>query len=127
MLLKRLRRGRAFCRDHAFERREPMAVVGFSGIGIAGRLRFLDFLTKHRGPFGPGKETFFVQRQRHRKRMGFPGCAEDWAILVAGNARKRFRCAPGGFRFNDDDSDMFEVRLKRFDGDFQLWVRFRTP
>jgi len=101
MLLKRLRRGRAFCRDHTFERCKPMAVVGFSGIGIASRLGLLNLLTKHCRPLGPGKETFFVQRQRHRKRMGFPGCAEDWAIRVARNAWKRFRCAPGGFRFNE--------------------------
>ena len=100
MLLKRMRRGRTFCRDHAFERREPMAVVGFSGIGIAGGLGFLDFLTKHRGPLGPGKEIFFVQRQRHCKRMGFPGCAKDRTVLIAGNARKRLRDATSGFRFN---------------------------
>src|SRR4030095_13820223 len=101
MMLKRLRRGRAFCGDHALERREPMVVVGFSCIGIASGLRFLDLLTKHRGPLGPSKETFFVHSQRHRKRMGFPGCAEDWAIRVTRNARKRFRCAPSGLRFNE--------------------------
>src|ERR1044071_6642598 len=27
----------------------------------------------------------------------------------------------------DDDSDMFEIRLKCFDGDFQLCVRLRAP
>src|SRR4030095_10880181 len=27
----------------------------------------------------------------------------------------------------DDDSDMFEIRLKRFDGNLQLWLRARAP
>jgi hypothetical protein len=67
MLRERLRRGRAFFSDHAFERREPMVVVGFSGVGIAGGLGFLDFLTEHGGPFAPGEQSFFVERQRHRK------------------------------------------------------------
>ena len=62
MLCERLRRGGAFCRDHAFERREPMVVVGFSGVGIAGGLRLFDLLAKHGGPLAPGEQTFFVQR-----------------------------------------------------------------
>ena len=48
VLRKRLRRGRAFFRDHALEGREPMVVVGFAGVGIAGGLSFLNFLAEHR-------------------------------------------------------------------------------
>jgi hypothetical protein len=72
MLRQRLRRRHAFFCDYAFERREPMVVVvvGFACVGIAGRLRLLDLLAKHGGPFAPGEQSFFVQRQRHGKRMG---------------------------------------------------------
>ena len=38
-----LRIGDAFLGDHPFERREPVPVVGFAGVGIAGGLRLLDF------------------------------------------------------------------------------------
>ena len=100
MLRKRLCRGHTFFRDHAFKCCKPMVVVGFSGVGIAGGLGFLDFLAKYRRPLAPGEETFFVQRERHGKRMGFPGGAKDRAVRIARNTRDRFRDAPGGFRFN---------------------------
>ena len=74
-----------------------MVVVGFAGVGIAGGLGFLDFLAKHRGPLAPGEQTFFVERQRHRKRMGFPGRAKDRAVLVARNAWNSFRGFAGRF------------------------------
>ena len=48
MLRKRLCRGHTFFRDHAFKCCKPMVVVGFSGVGIAGGLGFLDCLAKHR-------------------------------------------------------------------------------
>jgi hypothetical protein len=101
MLRKRLRRRHTFFRDHAFECRKPMVIVGFSGIGIAGGLRFLDFLAKHTRPLAPGKQTSFVQRQRHGKRMGFPGGAKDRAVSVARNPWNCLRGAPGGFRFSE--------------------------
>ncbi len=127
MFGKRLRRRRAFCRDHAFEGREPMVVVGFAGVGIAGGLGFFNFLAKHRGPLGPDEQTFFVQRQRHGERMGFPGRAKDWAVCVARNAGNGFGGAPRGFWFKYNVSDMFEIRFKGFDGDFRLWLGVRAP
>ena len=97
MQRERLRRRHAFFRDHAFKCCKPVVVVGFAGVGIAGRLGLLDFLTKHGGPLAPGEQSFFVERQRHGKRMGFPGRAEDRAVGVVRHAGKRFRGAPGGF------------------------------
>ena len=38
-----------------FERGEPVPVIGLAGIGIAGRLRFLDFVAERRRPFTPGE------------------------------------------------------------------------
>ena len=73
-----------------------MVVVGFSGVGIAGGLGFLDFLTEHGGPFAPGEQSFFVERQRHGKGVRFPGRAKDGTALIARNTRNRFRDAPGG-------------------------------
>ena len=37
VLRKRRRCRHAFVRDDALERREPMAVIGFTGVGVAGR------------------------------------------------------------------------------------------
>jgi hypothetical protein len=48
MLRERLRRRDTSFRDHAFESREPMMVVGFSRVWIAGRLRLLDLLANNR-------------------------------------------------------------------------------
>src|SRR5258705_12579253 len=42
---------------------------------------------------------------------------------IPGIASATRRAASGSI----DDSDMFEIRLKRFDGDFQLRVRVRAP
>ena len=37
-----------------------MPVVGLAGIGIAGRLRALDFLAQRRHPFGPTEQAALV-------------------------------------------------------------------
>src|SRR6185295_10626041 len=60
MLRQSLRRGRAFFGDHAFERREPMMIISFAGVGIAGGLRLSDLLAEHRGPLVPGEQTFLM-------------------------------------------------------------------
>src|SRR5215471_1432276 len=101
MLRQGLWRRYTFFRDDALQRREPMAVVGFSGVGIAVCLRLLDLLAKLRGPLGPGEETSIVQRYRHRKRVGFPGLAENRAVRIAWNAGNGFFRAPGCIRLNE--------------------------
>lgn len=100
MLRQGLWRGYAFFRNDALEAREPMAVVGFSGVGIAGRLGLLDFLAKLRGPLGPGEKTSIVQRYRHRKRVGFPGLAENRTVRVVWDAGNRLCREPGCLRLN---------------------------
>ena len=100
MFSERLGRGRAFFRDHAFESSEPVEIVSLAGVGIAGGLGFFDFLAEHGGPLGPREQTFFVQCQRQRKRMRFPGGAEDWAGRVTRNAGHGFGGAAGGFGFD---------------------------
>ncbi len=47
--------GHAFFGENAFQRGEPMPVVGFARIGIAGRLRFFDFFTQYFRPLFPGE------------------------------------------------------------------------
>ena len=59
--------GDAFLGDEAFERGEPVLVIGVAGIGVAGGLGALDLLGEGRGPFGPGEEPALVQRYRHGK------------------------------------------------------------
>src|SRR5262245_45955115 len=43
---------------------------------------------------------------------------------MPGTASAARRAASGSM---DDDSGMFQIRLKRLDGDFQLWIRVRAP
>src|SRR5215510_995707 len=100
MLRQGLWRRYAFFRDDPFEGCKPMAVVGFSGVGIAVCLRLLDLLAKLRGPLGPGEETSIVQRYRHSKRVGFPGLAENRTVRVAWNAGNGLCRAPGCLRLN---------------------------
>ena len=52
---QRCRIGKALGGDDAFERGEPVMIVGLAGVGIAGGLRFLDFLAERGRPFGPGE------------------------------------------------------------------------
>src|SRR5215510_2007593 len=98
MLRQGLWRRYTFFRNDAFEGCKPMAVVGFSGVGIAVCLRLLDLLTKLRGPLGPGEKTSIVQRYRHCKRVSFPGLTENRAVRVAWNAGNSFCRAPGRLR-----------------------------
>src|ERR1700722_18169109 len=51
---ERIARGDALLGDQPFERREPVVIVGLAGVGIAGRLRTLDFRGERRGPLSPG-------------------------------------------------------------------------
>src|SRR5215470_1943318 len=100
MLRQGLWRRYTFFRDDALQRREPMAVVGFSGVGIAVCLRLLDLLGKRRGPLGPAEETSIVQCYRHRKRVGFPGLAENRTVRVARNAANGLCRSPGRLRLD---------------------------
>ena len=115
VLLKRLRRGRAFCRDHAFECREPMAVVGFSGIGIAGAWAFLisspsiaDHSVQAKRPFSCSASAIANAWASQGARKTGPFASRG----TPGSASAARRAVSGSM---DDDSDMFEIRLKRFD------------
>src|SRR5262245_3356029 len=100
MLRERFRRCHALFRNHTFESGKPMMVVGFSGVGITGGLSFLDCLAEHRRRLTPGEQTFFVWRQGHGKRVGFPRSAKDRTAIVAWNARNRLGSTPRGFRID---------------------------
>ena len=101
MFCQRLPRRRTFFGDHAFEGREPMKIVSFSGVGIAGGLRLFDLLAKHRGPLVPGEQTFLMERQGHGERVRFPRRTKDRAIVVARYSGKRFGGAPGRCRCDE--------------------------
>src|SRR5262245_4326819 len=100
MLRQDLCRRYTFFRDDAFEGCKPMAVVGFSGVGVAVCLGLLDFLAKLRGPLGPGEDTSIIQRYRHRKRVGFPGLTENRTVRVVWDAGNGLCRAPGSFGLN---------------------------
>jgi hypothetical protein len=61
-------------------------VIGLAGVGIAGGLRALDLGAERLRPFLPGKDTGFMQRQRHGKGARFPGLTEYRAVLIARHA-----------------------------------------
>src|ERR1700733_3803770 len=48
-------------RDQFFERREPVPVVGFAGVGIAALLRALDFFRERGRPFIPAEQSAFME------------------------------------------------------------------
>ena len=56
--------GDALVGHHAFERSEPMAVIGLAGVGIAGGLRALDLLSESGRPFAPGEQAASVEQGR---------------------------------------------------------------
>src|SRR5712671_3706844 len=89
--LHRVARCDAFSGNEVLKRIEPVPVIGIAGLGGGGRFRALDFLAERRGPFVPGEQASFVQRQRHGKSLRFPGFAEHRAFRIAGNARNRLR------------------------------------
>ncbi len=49
--------GEAFGGDDALERGEPVVIIGLAGIGIAGGLRFFDFVAEGGRPFFPGEQA----------------------------------------------------------------------
>src|SRR5208282_2463027 len=77
--------GKAFCGNDAFERGEPMVVIGLAGVGIAGGLRLLDLVAESGGPFRPGKQAALFERQRERERCRLPGLAEYRPFGIARN------------------------------------------
>src|SRR5882724_2840262 len=62
-----------------------MPVIGLAGVGIALRLRALDFFGKRLGPFVPGEQSARMQRERHGKSLRFPWFAKHRPIVVTGN------------------------------------------
>src|SRR5215471_15803880 len=73
----------AFFGEDSLERRQPVLVVSLTGVGIAGRLRFLDFVAKRRRPFGPGEQAALLERYSEREGFRFPRRAKQRAVLVA--------------------------------------------
>src|SRR6266700_8070028 len=68
--------GDALFGDQAFERGEPVPVIGLAGIGIARLLRALDLGGEGRCSFGPAEQPAPVERQGHREGLRFPRLAE---------------------------------------------------
>src|SRR5258708_29500643 len=79
--------GDALLGNQAFQRRQPVPVIGLAGVGITAGLRACNFVGERCRPFVPGEQAPLMQRQRHRKSLRFPGFAKYRAIIVAGNAR----------------------------------------
>ena len=88
--------GKAFGGDDAFQRRQPVVIIGLAGVGIAGSLRLLDFIAERRGPFGPGEQAAVVKLQRQRKGFGLPGRAEHRPFGIARDACHGLRRAVRG-------------------------------
>src|SRR5580704_10200763 len=88
--------GDAFFGDDAFQRGEPVMIIGLAGVGIAGGLRLLDLVAERRRPFLPGEQAALFERQRQRERFRFPGFAEHRPVVVAGDAGDRLRRALRG-------------------------------
>ncbi len=78
--------GHAFGRDKVFQRCQPMPVVRLAAVGVACRLRSLDFARQCGRPFVPRKQSAGVERERHGKRLRFPRFMKDGSISVLGNA-----------------------------------------
>jgi hypothetical protein len=87
-------RARALVGHEAFERGEPVPVVGVAGVWIAGCLCGGDLRGERLGPLDPGEEAALMQRQRHREGLCFPGLLEHRAVGVARHARRE-RHVPG--------------------------------
>src|ERR1700730_14889510 len=58
--------------DQSFQRREPVAVIGFAGVGIALRLRALDLVGERSRPLVPREQAARMQRPRHHKGLRVP-------------------------------------------------------
>src|SRR5262244_3408400 len=73
--------------NEAFERVEPMPIIGVAAIGVARLLRALDLLGQRRRPFRPGEKATATERQGHCKGLRLPGLVEYGSALVARQAR----------------------------------------
>src|SRR5579863_5925485 len=93
---QRGRVGEVFGGHHALQCGEPMVIISLAGIGIAGGLRLLDLIAQHGGPFRPGEEAPFLERQSEREGFGFPGRSEYRAFGIAGDAGHGLRRALRG-------------------------------
>src|SRR5207244_5723150 len=82
--------------ENAFERIEPMYVIGLARIGIAGRLRALDLGGEDGGPFRPGEQPTIVERECHGKSLRLPRLAKYGTFAVARNPGNRLRRLPPG-------------------------------
>src|SRR5271170_1621557 len=83
-----MRVGKALGGDDAFERGEPVMIIGLAGIGIAGGLRLLDLVAERCRPFFPGEQAALVERQRQREGFGLPRRAEHRSFGIARNAQR---------------------------------------
>jgi hypothetical protein len=94
--------GQTFVREDAFERGEPVMIIGLAGVRIAGRLRFLDFCAEGSRPFPPGEKAALVERNSECKCLRFPRLVKYRAVVVARNRLYRLgrtlRCCVGRHR-----------------------------
>src|SRR5882724_7738302 len=80
---KRFGTGDSLFGNKLFKSRQPMPIIGLAGVGVAVRLRALDFIRKRPRPFVPTKEPARVQRDRHGEGLGFPWFTKDRPVGVA--------------------------------------------
>src|ERR1700730_18142906 len=83
---ERLRVGHALGGDDAFERVEPMPVIGLARVGIARRLGTLDLRGEDCRPFRPGEEAAIVKRESHGEGLRLPWLAKHRALGIVRNA-----------------------------------------
>src|SRR3954464_15454481 len=57
---QRARVGDALFGDNALQRRQPVPIISFAGVGIAGSLRLLDLIAENCRPLGPLEQPAIV-------------------------------------------------------------------
>src|SRR5262249_29597193 len=86
--------------EEAFERVEPMVVIGLARIGVAARLRARDLVAERRSPFFCGEKTSLAQREHDCKRMRLPRLTENRFVAHSTPARDtapRLRSKPSAW------------------------------
>src|SRR5258708_20301331 len=74
--------GDALFGNQAFQRHQPVPVIGLAGVGITAGLRACNLVGERCRPFVPGEQAPLMQRQRHRKTLPSPRFAQSAATLL---------------------------------------------
>ena len=121
--------GDALLGDQAFERGEPVPVIGVAAVGVARRLRALDLRGKRRRPFRPGEEAAAIERQRHREGLRLPRLVKDRPALVARQARHRHGSSAKAARSASRRcrSRRLQIGLERLDRDGDRRIGLLAP